>query len=294
MGEKTTNSDKRPGILVVRPTLHEPTNENAATFKRWTIMHYRDLLNLAPPKSNTKAMSHTLRYTNSAGEIFHTIHADDIDVWNTPAYYAVSRRLDLENTRQVGVGEEAVLPASHDLGLGEEPMIWHLVSAEFGVFVEVVSDQHTRNGVESYQSFPSSLLSPSGAKPSAPSTLLVVLTFRSPQQDTDAGVKLNQVQDFGAEVAARLSDGYAESGKVYTSLYRHVPEAQPHQHPVIAAGEDGDGEWVACIMVEGRFDKSRVGTLETELEDLVDKKRSDSAVGWYVRVGVWSGDVFMG
>jgi hypothetical protein len=36
----------RPGILVVHPRLHDPTADNAATFLRWTKLHWRDLLNL--------------------------------------------------------------------------------------------------------------------------------------------------------------------------------------------------------------------------------------------------------
>jgi hypothetical protein len=96
---------KQPGVMIVRPSPYENTKEDAATFKRWTTMHFRDLLNVAPASSDTKGISRTMRYINTAGELFYTIHADDIDIWQTPVYHAVSRRLDLENTRKVEKGE---------------------------------------------------------------------------------------------------------------------------------------------------------------------------------------------
>ena len=102
MGDSTepTNNgiSNQPGIMIVRPILHEKTMKNAETFKRWTVMHFRDLLNL-PPRPDDKGISRALRYTNTKGDMFYTIHADDIRIWRSQPYYEASRRLDLENTR---------------------------------------------------------------------------------------------------------------------------------------------------------------------------------------------------
>ncbi|KZM18564.1 uncharacterized protein EKO05_0002341 [Ascochyta rabiei] len=116
MGDSIEITDRvaaaQPGIMIVRPSLHKQTTENAAIFKRWTIMHFRDLLNLAPESPGSKGIFQTLRYRSTTGELLYTIHADDISIWKTPAYYAISRRLDLENTRKIEEGEQAVLSNS--------------------------------------------------------------------------------------------------------------------------------------------------------------------------------------
>lgn len=42
----TATTPRRPGIMLVGPRLKEPSDESAATFLRWTKLHFRDMLNM--------------------------------------------------------------------------------------------------------------------------------------------------------------------------------------------------------------------------------------------------------
>lgn len=57
-----STSTRRPGVLVVNPTLHDPTPENAAIFLRWTKLHFRDLLNHLQTDEDG-SVTRTLRFT---------------------------------------------------------------------------------------------------------------------------------------------------------------------------------------------------------------------------------------
>ncbi|KAH7399468.1 hypothetical protein BKA66DRAFT_165275 [Pyrenochaeta sp. MPI-SDFR-AT-0127] len=136
---------RKPGLLLVGPRLHDPTPENAATFLRWTNLHLRDLLNI-PEDPQLGRLTRSFRFTAPENDskyshdeskgytpYFYTSIVDDIGVLQGQAYYDVSRSLDLEKTRELAEGEEAV-------GYGKEgAMVWNVVSAKFAVFTEVES-----------------------------------------------------------------------------------------------------------------------------------------------------------
>lgn len=300
----TATVNQRPGVMIVRPTLHEQTEENAATFKRWTVMHFQDLLSLSQSASKTEGISRAIRYTNTAGELFYTIHVDNISILKSSAYYAVSRRLDLENTRNVENGEEAVLPKSNDLGLGVEPMIWQLVNAEFGIFQEHMSSNTAQDAQEwshPYQSLDLSLVSSRGASPFAPPCLLVTLTFNSSAVSSDEkeAQPPQCLLDLQISAISHLASDHSTNGKIYSSIYRHIPGAQPDMHPTITKGADGNGVWVVCILIEGKVD----GVMRTRLKEGLDesmnaiKKRdgetNEGSVGWDVKMGIWEGELFV-
>ncbi|KAF1360526.1 hypothetical protein EJ07DRAFT_154969 [Lizonia empirigonia] len=289
-----SNNIKQPGIMIVRPSLHSHTPSNAATFKRWTIMHFRDLLNLAPKTANAQGISRTMRYTNDKGSLFYTIHADDVAVWQTPAYYNVSRRLDLESTRGVERGEEAVISAPIDAGLGEEPMVWQLVNAEFGIFKEQPPSHLEQKKHDSYHSIPLACFSARSETPAAPACLLVALTCASDAPGKDA----DEPQRLLDGLVDCLAVHYASAANIYASLYRYAPGAQPHMHPTIAEGREGNGQWVGCAVVETGSDEAGRARLTRELENWsVKRKAREDTEGrgeqWDVKVGVWSGEVFM-
>lgn len=259
-------------------------------------MHFRDLLNCTPPTPGAQGISRTMRYFNTAGELFYTIHADDIRIWKTKAYYDVSRRLDLESIRAVEEGEEAVMPEKHDFG--DEPMVWNLVNAEFSICSTHSLPNHQLSGAEwvkPYHSIPLSLLSPNGKTPGAPPSLLVTLTYTGPEDEEHDTSAPQRLLDLQAEAVKHLKSDYADDGaEVWTSVYRHIPDAQPDMHPVIAEGAHGKGGWVVCILTQGEVNEEMHINLQVGLTDLVDKKmRTEGSLRWDVKVGVWRGEVFM-
>lgn len=289
--------------MIVRPSLHSQTALNAAAFGRWTAMHFRDLLNLAPTTPGAESISRTIRYSNNAGELFYTIHADDVAVFQTPAYHAVSRRLDLENTRDVGHGEEAVLPTAADLGLGDEPMVWHLVNAEFGIFVEQSIVDAGRDS-QPYQRMPLALFSVKEDEPCKPACLLVTLTVIVTVDSSDDETREHRgLEAIQQGLVKFLSVNNAMTGKIHTSLYRHVPSAQPDMHPTIADGLDGNGQWVVCLLIEGHVDEASRKSLRNDLEAWKTKNGAqDGEVASEdgskdmlrdAKVGVWSCELFM-
>jgi hypothetical protein len=56
-------SPRKPGLLLVHPRLHTPNAENAATFLRWTKLHFRDMLNL--PDTGLGSVTRDLRFVAS-------------------------------------------------------------------------------------------------------------------------------------------------------------------------------------------------------------------------------------
>ncbi|KZM18523.1 hypothetical protein ST47_g10320 [Ascochyta rabiei] len=89
-------------------------------------------------------------------------------------------------------------------------------------------------------------------------------------------------------------------GKVFTSIYRHVPSGQPDMHPTIAEGAHGNGQWVICVMVEEEVSEARGIELKAGLEDKMDEERrreqneGKGTAQWELRIGIWRGETFMG
>lgn len=127
---------RRPGIAIVRPKLHENTEENQGLFKRWTKLHMRDMLNL-PNDSSLGGVPQVLRYKRSdrdgGEEYFYTVYLEDVRLLSTEPFQNISQRLDLEDTRVLGKGEEAVLP-SGDPRVGRKPMVFEIAGPTVGVF----------------------------------------------------------------------------------------------------------------------------------------------------------------
>lgn len=103
----------------------------------------RDTLSLLKDK-NLGGASRVLRYirTNGVGEeeYFYTIVLDDTRLPGTEAFQKVSQRLDLENTRSLHSGEEAVLLPG-DPRKGTEPMVSSIVAPTACIFEEMRSGE---------------------------------------------------------------------------------------------------------------------------------------------------------
>lgn len=281
---QSTSVSNRPGIMLVRPSLHTSTDDNSATLKRWTAVHFRDMLN-CPTRPNSTGMSRALRFTNTAGGILHTIHVDDITVFKTDAYYKLSRRLDLENTRALEDGEKAILADGH--GFGMEPMIWDLVDAEFAILEEykdIISDE------EEEETYHNASLSAAGQD--KPQYALLTLTSTSASNEETAPPKhIIQLRDKAFDL---LYDMYGVAFQAYASLYRRVPDAQPAMHLVIEDGKDGSGVWIVCVMVEGETTDAVREQLQEGMESWVEQVKDEmTGEDWNVKVGVWDGDLFV-
>jgi hypothetical protein len=70
----------------------------------------------------------------------YTCVVEDIAVLKGEAYRDVSRALNLEGTRALGEGEEAVGAKEEE---GEKKMVWDVVDATFAVFEEVENRMFT-------------------------------------------------------------------------------------------------------------------------------------------------------
>jgi hypothetical protein len=211
--------------------------------------------------------------------------------------------LDLENTRKVEEGEEVVLSAPHSFG--DEPMVWHLVNAEFGIFSEHTPStllQYAQRSLhprtQSYHSVPLSLLSAAGEKPAARPSLLVTLTYNGTEEMEDEEPP-KQLRDLKDEAVNCMAKDYSTDGTVWTSIYRHIPNAQPDMHPLIVEGTDGRGSWVVCILVESEVSHVMQVQLQVRLDDSVEARRTmegetrENVLKWTTKVGVWRGELFM-
>jgi len=163
MSSPTTTTPVESGILVAFPHYHtpNPTPTETLHFLRWTKLHFRDLLNIShaaasalSPAPETAKVIRECRFNavtssseagpNKAEEgkekkpqpHLYTTHVTDLRIFQSSAYTDdVSRRLDLENTRTLEDGEEAV-----GEGVKEGASVFDLVGADFGVFREVEVD----------------------------------------------------------------------------------------------------------------------------------------------------------
>jgi hypothetical protein len=255
-----------PGILVVHPRLHDPTPENSATFLRWTKLHYRDLLSLPAASEDGGHVLRAMRFTSLDGNpkyghkgdtesrYFYLVLASSISAFHTPQYYAMSRRLDLENTRQLADGDEAV-------GC-EEAMVFDICDAKFLVYQDVKEGQNS-NGLADYH-----------GKGEKGKTCIIALSTPSSPQDLQV--------DFLGLWEARAP----KELKVFSGVYLIAGDAQPNEHPKIEPGLVGGGEWL-CLMlvVDEGGEILKVDHVEMMVEGFLKEK------GVEAKFGVWKGEV---
>lgn len=289
MGDNTFIPALTPGIMICRPSLHNDTPDNRATFKRWSVMHFRDLLNLPGPSPASQGITRALRYINSAGELFFTFHADDVKIWASDAYKNRSPRLDLEHTREVEQGEEAVLQGEKAFEGKEEPMVWDICNAEFAI-LSASSSSLDEKDAKPYHEFPLALLCPRGAKPTAPPCLLITLTCTSAEalENTSKQLTTMRVAVVGY-ISSVILKGQA-NGEVYESMYRHLPDEQPDMHPIIGKGKHGNGSWIVCVVVQAECSEEG---LRANIEQVVESTKRKEDGEWDVKVGVWRAQVFL-
>lgn len=288
-------SNSRPGIMLVRPSLHSKTVGNAITFRRWTALHFRDLLNCPPSKPGAEGITRALRYTNDSGDLLYTIHADDIGVWNTQPYYEISRRLDLENTRALGPHEVKVLEKG--CGFEKEAMVWDIVDARFGIFEEYRGRGVEGNEGRSYQHVSLEALGKgedervSGEAGCALITLTYTAAMDGGSEEEELPSQMKALWDVVFEI---LYDLYGIEGFMCSGFYRERGDGQPDLHPRIGEGEDGSGEWVGCVFVEGCVDQAARERFREGVEGGIERlKEEEGEKGWDVKVGVWRGDLFV-
>lgn len=254
-------------------------------------MHFRDLLNLPVPPPASQGITHALRYTNSAGELFYTFHADDVKIWASDAYKNRSPRLDLEHTREIEQGEEAVLQGEKAFEGKEEPMVWDICSAEFAILSAFPSSLDGTD-TKSYHDVPLALLSPRGTKPTAPPCLLVTLTYTSAEEHEKPSKQLTTMRVGVVSYISSILEDQA-NGRVYESMYRHLPDEQPDMHPTIGEGKHGNGSWVVCVLAQAKLSDEVQEGLQANLEQIVESMKRKEDGGWDVKIKVWKGDVFM-
>ncbi|KZM18538.1 uncharacterized protein EKO05_0002342 [Ascochyta rabiei] len=282
---------KRPGIAIVMPKLQKDTQENRALFRRWTKLHTRDILSL-PKDKDLGGVSMVLRYTRTdedgGEEYFLTNHLDDVRLLGSTPFQKLPHRLDLENTRALEEGEEAVLGPG-DPRVGTDPTVLSIAAPVAGVFEEHTDIHATKVEHESYQCIPADVVMQSQAQDCE----LVTLTISS---TTPISTSAQIVQKLQASLVSFLATISHRS--IYSTLYRHAPYAKPEAIPKLADGQHGNGDWVVCAFVGGDADKE---LLEAGLEGLEGqvgewKKRvriEGSLEGLEVKIGVWRGDIFM-
>ncbi|KAJ4992157.1 hypothetical protein SVAN01_02478 [Stagonosporopsis vannaccii] len=285
---------RRPGIAIVRPKLHEDTPENRALFRRWTKLHMRDTLSL-PHDEDLGGASRMLRYTRSTTsrgeEYFYTIVLDDVRLPGTEIFQSVPQRLDLENTRELGEGEEPVLREG-DERAGTKPMVFSIVKPVVGIFEEVYNAELDRVKNElwtSYQTLPGEI----AMLENAPRCRLVTLTFNAL---LSTNLSARTVGKIHSSLVSYLAT--ATQTMLYTTLYTHSVEAQPGKLPEIAEGEHGRGNWVACVLVgedaDSKLSRNGLEGVEGQVEEWFKRIRLGGAMeGVDVKTGVWKGDLFM-
>ncbi|KAH8725283.1 hypothetical protein GQ44DRAFT_826746 [Phaeosphaeriaceae sp. PMI808] len=261
-----------PGIMIVHPRLHDDTPENAATFLRWSKLHFRDIVSVPqdadvgrmPLASMYIAPDGNALYGHEASKIskfFNVIYATSIPVFKSPQYYAMSRRLDLENTRALGEGEEVVC-------CEEGKMVWDVVDARFVIYE--LEKSANFDGVKSLQT-----------RETMPgSKSLVGVAFTS-DNTGDAVLKVQQ------SLLGFLSNQSPEGIRMFSDLYRNAgASAQPDMHPVIDKAEVGGGEWLVLVLLVDENDKHGVEDVEKAVEAWAEKEK-----GVGVQYGVWGGAI---
>ncbi|KAL1795084.1 hypothetical protein ACET3X_006900 [Alternaria dauci] len=283
------------GLLLVHPRLHDPTPSNAGTFFRWTKLHFRDLLDV--PDSGSGQATYALRfcapdsddkYTHNEKEgplpkYMYTCVVSDIGYLKTDAYNEVSRKLNLEKTRDLEKGEEGV--GFQDDAEGEA-MVFNIADAKFAVYEEIGSPATTTE--TSFQALPTHLTTRGGV---APKSVLVAVHVDLPQgttaMDVDAVPKALQSSLFNL-----IKTAVPPALKPYSSLYRWSGEdAQPDYHPLIS--KDGRGEWMVLVLLVDEEGKTLIREHAVMLvQGWVNEERG-KLDGGKIEYGVWEGEVFM-
>ncbi|KAF2622690.1 hypothetical protein BU25DRAFT_204281 [Macroventuria anomochaeta] len=286
-----TPTERRPGIAIVRPKLHEDTQANRDLFKRWTKLHMRDTLSL-PKDKDLGGASRVSRYTRVSADggedYFYTIVLDDVRLPRTKTFQEIPQRLDLENTRVLGEGEEAVLLPG-DPRIGTEPMVFSIVAPVVGIFEAVVDTDTIQAVHKSHQDLPAEVAS----ETNAPNYTLVTLTI---SHTTPYPTPFQHVQRLRSSLANLL--GIVTNQLVYATVYRHAADAEPEVFSKIAQGQDGNGDWVVCVLVGGDADRQLVDAGYEGVEGQIEEWRKrleieGSLQNLDIKIGVWKGDVLM-
>jgi len=216
---------------------------------------------------------------------FYTCLMDDIAFLKTEAYMGVSRRLNLEKSRNLEEGEVGVgfLEEEEE---GEEKMVFDIVDARFAVYEEVGG--LGREGEMPFQRLPKHLASRMGA---APKSVLVAVYIDVP---LGVGAERDTVpRGLHDSLFARFKAVVPPALKPYSSLYKWAGvEAQPDSHPLI--GKDRRGEWMVLLLLVDEEGETLVrGHAVMLVEGWVEQERGKVRDG-RIEFGVWEGEVFMG
>lgn len=213
---------------------------------------------------------------------FYTLLTPTLSTFKSTPYYALSRRLDLENTRPLHDGEEKV-------GCVEGMMVWDVVDATFAIFEEIPVPLplavSSTNNTSSFQD-----------RTSSPITIgkhhLVGVGINSADE--------NQAQKLCRELTECLSHGGCT---LYATLYRNKGlGALPEMHEGIGGDGVGVCGWVVLVLVDGGVEGGewrgeRDGREEVdgrgELEEVVGEWVGGLGGGVEVRFGVWRGELDM-
>jgi hypothetical protein len=262
------------GLLLVHPRLLTPSPSNASTFLRWTKLHFRDLLNIPADTSSGAKVTSCMRLTapDTAINYSHeekqgvrpaytyTCFVNDISVLKSKPYYDVSRKLNLELTRPLGKGEEAVGFPDKDA------MVFDIVDAKFAVYECETHDP----GVEdrSFQDIPATMFSSAGESPKAAPVLVAQVHFMV--------INVEPEHEVGRAISARVSlfrhlEGSFPKYKVYASLYRWAgKEAQPRDHPLIDVEKSARWMIMVCLESDGKMGLPQM-LLDSVIEQWVNK-----------------------
>ncbi|RMZ66749.1 calcium calmodulin-dependent kinase [Pyrenophora seminiperda CCB06] len=127
------------GILLVHPRLITPSPATAATFLHWTKLHFRDMLRL---EGITCAMRFSApeedpRYSHAVDDegsgklpmYLYMCLLSELDVVRGAPYYAVSRKLKLDEEEEEEEGKD-----EEDKENEDESMVFDIVDAKFAVY----------------------------------------------------------------------------------------------------------------------------------------------------------------
>jgi hypothetical protein len=194
---------------------------------------------------------------------FYTILSTHIPIFQIPAYYAISRRLDLENTRDLENGEEKV-------GCDEGMMVWDVCNAKFTVYEEVKTSE--AEGVVAYGSF---------ERTQGKGWLVGVATSAS---------DVNTVKEMRTGLVDYLTTHASVSPKLFSTIYRNAgADAQPNMHPTISKELVGGGEWLILLMVvDVEEDISKGGGVDSIVHSWADNVNEKSLE---MKYGIWRNEI---
>ena len=162
-----------------------------------------------------------------------------------------------------------------------------------GVTADTMQTRH-----KSYQDLPAEVATAA----SAPSCTLVTVTVSFKKE---IPTPFQRIQRFRTSLVNALI--HSTNQLVYATLYRHAPDAQPGELPKIPQGQDGNEEWVICVLVGGDVEAKvsdlvldglggqlQAWSFEGKVREWRERLESGGSLeGLDMQVGVWKGDVFM-